>query len=373
MNTITAEKNSASDGKMRGYRPMSLVKRPLGRILVDGKFVSEEQLLGALAEQRHTNERLGEILIRFGELDQTDLKIALSFQEDLADPVRAAQLTAGVRRMLGEILLQAHRIAPEQLDAALQEQQRTGEKLGEILVRLGLLNQRELDAALIVQQHQANPPPLANRLRLGEILVSAGYISRPQLEEVLARQVHTKQRLGDLLVEAGHAQPHHIEHGMRLQAMLLAAALTAALTMFSNAATVEAKTAPEHQASARVMVSAVIPARASINILNQTPEIIVTDADVHRGFVEVADSTQIQLKNNSPKGCLLIFETQDLPFKDATVIINGREVSIGPGGGMLDYPNMGTVTLPLSFRFALSEDMHPGTYAWPFILSVRTL
>lgn len=373
MNNITVGMKSSIEAKTRGQLPFSLVKRPLGRMLVEGRFVSDEKVREALAEQRHTNELLGEILVRFGELDQTDLNIVLSFQKDLADPRRAAQLAAGVRRMLGEILLQAHRIAPDQLDVALREQQSTGEKLGEILVRQGLLSRPELDAALMVQQHQASPPLLANRLRLGEILISAGYISRPQLEEVLARQIHTKERLGDLLVAAGHAQPHHIEHGMRLQSMLLAAALTAALTLFNAAATVEAKTTPEHQASARVMVSAVIPARASINILNQAPEIIVTDADVSRGFVEVTDSTRIQLKNNSPKGCLLIFETQDLPFKEATVIIHGREVSIGPGGGMLDYPTMGTVTLPLSFRFALNGDMHPGTYAWPFTLSVRTL
>lgn len=155
--------------------------------------------------------------------------------------------------------------------------------------------------------------------------------------------------------------------------MLLAAALTAAISLFTPSANLEASTAQETSASARVMVSAVIPARASINVIKQVPSIIVTDADVQRGYVEVADATLIELKNNSPHGCLLIFETHDLPFKEATVNILGREVSIGPGGGMLDHQGLGTVALPLSFRFALSEEMQPGTYAWPFTLNARTL
>jgi hypothetical protein len=373
MNHSLAEKSWAGADRKAIPSRLTLLKRPLGRILVDGKFIPEAKLHDALAEQHRTNELLGEILVRFGEIESTDLQVVLSFQEDLADGARAAQLAAGVRKMLGEILVQAQRISPEQLDAALAEQRESGAKLGEILVKRGLLNRRELDAALMVQQHRTTPPPLANRLKLGEVLIAAGYITRPQLEEALDRQRHSQQRLGELLVAAGHAQPRQIEHGIRLQSMLLAAALTAALSLFAPAPSVEASTVQEASASARVMVSAVIPARASINVIRQVPTIVVTDADVQRGFVEVADATLIELKNNSSHGCLLIFETHDLPFREATVNILGREVAIGPGGGMLAHQGLGTVALPLSYRFALNDNMQPGTYAWPFTLNARTL
>ena len=52
----------------------------LGRFLVEGGLVSQEQLAEALLEQRHTGERLGEILIRTGRIDEQGLAMVLSRQ-----------------------------------------------------------------------------------------------------------------------------------------------------------------------------------------------------------------------------------------------------------------------------------------------------
>ena len=82
---------------------------------------------------------LGEILVRMGVLDPADLKAVLSVNKDLSSLEEAVNLAAGVRQLLGELLLKSGRISAQQLEHALIEQKRTGEKLGEVLVRLGLI------------------------------------------------------------------------------------------------------------------------------------------------------------------------------------------------------------------------------------------
>jgi len=348
------------------------LKRPIGQILVDAGFITEEKLHGALGEQQRTNELLGEVLVRLGEISPIDLNIALSLQKDLADPDDAAKASAGVRKMLGEILLQARRITPEQLDAALREQKRTGEKLGETLLRFGVLSPRELEAALTFQRKHTSDDPLSARLRLGELLVSAGHITRGQLADALDRQRHTHKKLGDVLIDAGYVQPHQVAHGLKLQSMLLTAALTATLSL-APTSPANADTMGGRPAGAKVLVSAVVPAHASVKVLRQPHQLTVTEADIRRGFVEIGTESLIELKNNSLGGCLLVFESHGLPFKEAVVRGLGREVAIGPGGGMIFQAFRGTITVSLSYRFALSDDAQPGAYDWPFSLSASPL
>lgn len=202
----------------------------IGKILIDGGFVSVHDLERALGEQRITNELLGQVLVRMGVLDPADLKAALSVQEYLNKPEEAVKVAAGARRMLGELLTQAGHITGEQLEHALAEQKKTGEKLGEVLVRMRLLTDRQLNAVLDFQRMQGDEERSPGPLRLGELLVSKGYVSREQLNDALYKQTLSRKKLGEVLVEEGHAQPHHISHGIRLQHMLLTAVLVAVLT-----------------------------------------------------------------------------------------------------------------------------------------------
>jgi hypothetical protein len=217
-----------------------------------------------------------------GELDPGELHIVLSIQRELARPEQAVKIAAGVRKMLGEILFLAKRITAEQLDRALKEQKRTGEKTGEILVRLGIVTRREVDTALAIQNTMAAGPKLPTRLRLGELLVAARYITRKQLDDALRRQISTDEKLGQVLVESGFVDSKVITRVVRLQEMLMRAVLIAALSL----AAVPAVNVPEAMAgtSATMRISAVVLARANLNILKQPPELVVTDADVRRAL-----------------------------------------------------------------------------------------
>src|SRR3990172_2771531 len=110
-------------------------KRLLGQILIDGEFVSPAVLEAALERQKETNKQLGEILLSMGALSPLDLKAALSVQKDLASLEDSVKAAAGVREFLSDLFVKAKRITADQVEAALKEQQKTGEKLGEILVR----------------------------------------------------------------------------------------------------------------------------------------------------------------------------------------------------------------------------------------------
>ena len=57
------------------------------------------------------------------------------------------------KRLLGEILLERKKIAPDQLELALRTQRREGGYLGEIFVKLGFIEEQEVIAALVIQCH----------------------------------------------------------------------------------------------------------------------------------------------------------------------------------------------------------------------------
>ena len=356
-----------------------LTKRLIGQILIDGEFVSPKAVDAAVEQQRQTNKLLGEILVGMGALDSKELIAVLSVQKDFSSTEDSVKAAAGIRQLLGELLIRAECIAPHQLDAALSAQKETGEKLGDILLRMGLITVKELNAILAFQQNQGIETRGSERLRLGELLVATRHITKEQLEDVLVKQKISKKKIGDMLVEAGYAEPHHIEFGLNLQRKLVTAALIAALSMASTeGADVAHATESTSTSKARVTVTARVLARSSIKFLYQAPELVVTNSDISRGYVEIPEASRIELKNNNPDGYMLVFEGtngQVNLIKEIQVQGLGREVQIDQYGGWIVLPNEGLapVTKELSYRFVLSEKAQPGSYMWPLTMSVRPM
>jgi chitinase len=204
-------------------------KRHIGRILVDGRFLSQQDLDHVLIEQTHTKELLGRVLVRMGMLAAEDVRLPLIVQQNLGNVEGAVKLAVGERQLLGALLVQSGHITNKQLDHVIAEQQRSGEKLGEVFKRLGMLTQRQLSALLDFQHNQEVPH--ASPLRLGNLLVATGHISRQQLEDALHQQAVTHKKLGEVLVAAGYVSPGCIKYGIRLQKMLLNAVLAAIISL----------------------------------------------------------------------------------------------------------------------------------------------
>lgn len=364
-------------GRTAGYP----ARRLLGQVLVEGEFISRDILERALARQRQTGELLGEALVRMGALDPLDLTAALSVQGELASAQGARRAAAGRRQLLGDLLLAAKRITPEQLAQALAGQERTGDRIGEILVRQQFLSREELDAVLAFQEQQGKGAEAPSSFRLGEILVATGQLTRRQLDIALSRQGKTGGKLGERLVESGYVTPYQVSRGLAIQKKLVTAALVAALSMASakGAGAQEAAgiRASAGRTSARIEVSATILSRTTLTVRRQPHALVVTREDVRRGYVEVPAASRIEVRSNDPRGYLLVFEYQagsGIPFREAIVDGLGRQVQIGPGGGWVprtDPP--GPVSVELSYRFSLTKDAVPGSYRWPFALSARSL
>jgi hypothetical protein len=134
--------------------------RPLGAILVDRGVLSEDQLQGALREQRRSGRLLGEVLVEAGFVSAFSLTRALSEQHGVklesvdngptANETAAAESKATSWRPLGKVLVENGFLTKIQLDQALAEQLRSGGRrlLGEILVETGALSAYSLARAL---------------------------------------------------------------------------------------------------------------------------------------------------------------------------------------------------------------------------------
>ena len=64
-------------------RTSSATLPQIGRLLVAGGYIMPQDLAFALEHQRHSKERIGEILVSMGALDRKDLDIVLSMQKVL--------------------------------------------------------------------------------------------------------------------------------------------------------------------------------------------------------------------------------------------------------------------------------------------------
>lgn len=252
-------------------------KQLLGRILLDGGFLSGSDLEQALAVQKRTNELLGEILVRMGVVDPVDIKVALSVQNYLGSLEESIRVAAGMRQTLGSLLLMAGRITEEQLEHALDVQKKTGEKLGEVFTRKGILDPDQLDRLLAFQKNQADGSSSFNPFRLGEILVTTGCITRSQLDDALSRQSGTARRLGELLVEDGYVAPHLISHGIRLQQRLITAALAAILACGSMTLTGCGSGGGDETAITQNNASAVTAPRAALQTLKSSYLTVTSD------------------------------------------------------------------------------------------------
>ncbi|MSN26085.1 MAG: hypothetical protein GJV46_09485 [Geobacter sp.] len=352
----------------------NMLGKLLGRILVNGTWMSQQHLERALADQQNANDLLADVLHNMGVLDSADAKLAQAIRHHalpLSDAIRAA---SAVRQLLGNLLLSNGQITKEQLDLALQEQLRTGEKLGEVMVRLGFIEEKQRDAVLASQlkQQQAVPTPVA--FRLGDILIAAGFITQEQLKDTLERQKHSTKKIGELLIEIGYAKQHQIEHGIRLQNVLVTAALGTVMALSAPDKALAASSGGGGRSSNTIQVSASVKAVALVKVLHQQPTVVVTSENIAQGYVEVPAASRIEVKNNNPSGYLLSFESQGGPFQEVLVKGLGTDLQISSGNGWMMMPHTRTpAALELTYRFILSADAQPGTYQWPFQISAMTL
>lgn len=160
---MTSEQRQELDN----WSQLTRVER-LGELLVRLQVLKLSQLTELMQEQQRTGKRLGELAIQKGLLTQDELVEHLITQiresqvvdESLRELGRMTQEEKWERvaqhERLGELLIKRHAIKLSQLVDVIEAQKDQPEKhLGQLLVEQGLINQQDLDEALDLQQKQS--------------------------------------------------------------------------------------------------------------------------------------------------------------------------------------------------------------------------
>lgn len=151
--------------------------------------------------------------------------------------------------------------------------------------------------------------------------------------------------------------------------LLLAAAVVAA------AAAVHAGRAEPGGARADITISVRVPAIAVIRAAQHPPHLAVTEADVARGWVDVAGVSRLTIATTSQAGYLLEFLPRTTLFRSAEIRSGGTPVAFGADGGAVVARGRpaGVFETEIAYRFELAAGVRPGVHPWPLAVAVRPL
>lgn len=122
-------------------------------------------------------------------------------------------------------------------------------------------------------------------------------------------------------------------------------------------------------------VSATVNAIAKLQVQSAPTEIVVSDADLRRGFIDVAQPTDLVIRSNSASGYALDL-TPVTPLFSSVVVrgLQGDQSLGGDGGTIVQrWHTPQTVNLSLQFRLMLAPGLAAGRYPWPMHIGVRPL
>jgi hypothetical protein len=123
-------------------------------------------------------------------------------------------------------------------------------------------------------------------------------------------------------------------------------------------------------------VSVTVRAVAHLEIKSAPAELAISTSDLQRGFIAVAQPTQLTVRSNSPSGFALDVLTVASPMVSSMVVEGlNSDQALGADGGTIvqRWERPQAVNLSLKFRFALAPGLSPGNYPWPLRLTVRPL
>ena len=284
---------------------------------------------------------------------------------------------------LGTFLSSAGLVQPNQVEYALDLQRATGEKLGEVLVRQAAIDPKDIAAAVEVQQQVRehlthdkgkSTHALPECLSVGELLVARGDVSRAVLNEALQSKPKDAQ-LGEVLVRMGAVKPETLSHVLPLQKRLLSAVLCAGLGFAFAAQTAKAAAG----GSSRLLITATVAKSLQVVIKSQPAGFTLTEQDIARGYVDIAQASLLDIKTNSAEGVALEFHGVHhggvIQHVQITGGASGFQMSASGGVMLLQGGWRPTVTrsFNLRYRWYLGPNAQPGTHDWPFSIVASAL
>jgi hypothetical protein len=128
-------------------------------------------------------------------------------------------------------------------------------------------------------------------------------------------------------------------------------------------------------ASKSIAVSAVVTANAVMQVEYQAQQLVVTAADVARGYCDAPAASRIRVSSNSRLGYLISVFTRVPIFKSVRVEMPDASAQIGgDGGSIAQHGRHGKeLVTEMTYRFMLADGVVAGTYPWPLQLDVHTI
>ena len=139
---------------------------------------------------------------------------------------------------------------------------------------------------------------------------------------------------------------------------------------------VAAATVVAGEAYARFSVAAVVGPRATLAVRSQPAALVISAADVTRGYLDVTTPTEVEVQSNTVEGYVLEFVSG---LDGVTALdVDGLDQPVrlaGDGGSVVGHWSSAqrTAHMTLHFRFTLSPSIRPGTYSWPLHLAATPL
>ncbi|MFC5496178.1 hypothetical protein ACFPOE_01410 [Caenimonas terrae] len=124
-------------------------------------------------------------------------------------------------------------------------------------------------------------------------------------------------------------------------------------------------------------MSATVLKRATLTVLKQPASILVTEADVARGYLAVPSAVQVAVQTNSPAGYVLLVAAQDDFVREIVMSGLDSDIQLGAAGGLVfqrgGVRGVTRKNLDLRFRLVLAKGAQRGEHPWPVQLSVTPL
>ena len=126
------------------------------------------------------------------------------------------------------------------------------------------------------------------------------------------------------------------------------------------------------QAQARFTVSAVVPKRVTLTVLEQPVQLMLSAEDIERGYKDVA--ARYQVRHNDPNGYLLHLAPRIGLTRHVEVRGLGAAIQLSDADLAVRQASVGRLhDFELAFRFLLDPAARPGTYALPVHVTATPL
>lgn len=131
--------------------------------------------------------------------------------------------------------------------------------------------------------------------------------------------------------------------------------------------------ASAESSSTNMQITAQVIARAIVTIDNQPGAVDITEADIARGYVDVAAPLQWRGQTNSRRGYLLQVAKSGESFSAVDLTFGGTAMHVADESWVARPYVAGGESLSVNARLILSGATQPGRYALPISVSATPL